>query len=553
VLLRRVSLLVLVSVSLAGLAPGSEVPNWPTPGTWTPSRALGVSSVSDFTIPLPFIGITPCRVADTRGNGFTGGYGPPSIGANTQRSFTIAGQCGIPASAKAVSFNFGALNVGGGGDLRVFPAGAPVPLVSTLNYSASTPNIANAAIVPLGTGGAITVLADAVGLDLIIDVNGYYGSIPATAGTQFALTNAVPGGGNGAGVIVGHNTETASANSWGGQFISDSCNAGSAGVFGFASSAPSCGAVYGLWGRSRSVFDGSAGVLGEQQGTSGAIYGVIGATASADISAAGVLGRDGTGAVVQGFLPSSGVRGESVSHIGVAGLSLGTGAGVIGILLNSGSGVLAQGELGTGLGNSSDATGPPWGVFSLGNFGALGAKHFVEPHPADPDRVILYSSLEGREVGTYFRGTARTVGRRAVIDVPEDFRIVTDEAGLTVQLTPVGPLATMSVESEDLNRIVVRSSQEVVFHYLVQGVRRAFKGFEPVARGVAFVPRSADERMPAYLTEEAKVRLIANGTYNPDGTVNMETAERLGWAKAWRDRENQVRARAAAHAGQAPK
>jgi hypothetical protein len=183
----------------------------------------------------------------------------------------------------------------------------------------------------------------------------------------------------------------------------------------------------------------------------------------------------------------------------------------------------------------------------------LGAKHFVEPHPADPNRVILYSSLEGREVGTYFRGTARTAGRRAVIEVPEDFRIVTEEEGLTVQLTPVGPLATMSVESEDLNRIVVRSSQEVAFHYLVQGVRRAFKGFEPVALGAVFVPRSADERMPAYLTEEAKVRLIANGTYNPDGTVNMETAERLGWAKAWRDRENQVKARAAANAGQAPK
>ncbi|HXM75787.1 MAG TPA: hypothetical protein VN971_03355, partial [Thermoanaerobaculia bacterium] len=43
--------------------------------------------------------------------------------------------------------------------------------------------------------------------------------------------------------------------------------------------------------------------------------------------------------------------------------------------------------------------------------------------------------------------------------------------------------------------------------------------------------------IPAYLTEEAKRRLIANGTYNPDGTVNMTTAEKAGFTKIWADRE----------------
>jgi hypothetical protein len=133
-------------------------------------RNEAVSTLS----PLPFIAIAPCRVADTRGNGFSGAYGPPSLAAGVTRSFTITGQCGIPVSALAVSFNFGALNVGAGGDLRVFPAGGATPLVSTLNYNANTPNIANAAIVPLGTGGAITALPDAATIDLIIDVNGYF-------------------------------------------------------------------------------------------------------------------------------------------------------------------------------------------------------------------------------------------------------------------------------------------------------------------------------------------------------------------------------------------
>jgi len=39
------------------------------------------------------------------------------------------------------------------------------------------------------------------------------------------------------------------------------------------------------------------------------------------------------------------------------------------------------------------------------------------------------------------------------------------------------------------------------------------------------------------LSEEERGRLIANGTYNVDGTVNKQTAERLGWAKAWADRQ----------------
>jgi hypothetical protein len=160
------------------VAEALEVNNWPAPLLWSPPAArvpgeARTEAVATASAPLPFIAITPCRVADTRGNGFTGAYGPPALAANATRSFTITGQCGIPVSAAAVSFNFAALNVGAGGDLRVFPAGAGVPLVSTLNYNANTPNIANAAVVPLGTG-AITVQADATGIDLIIDVNGYY-------------------------------------------------------------------------------------------------------------------------------------------------------------------------------------------------------------------------------------------------------------------------------------------------------------------------------------------------------------------------------------------
>src|SRR5439155_19355429 len=102
-----------------------------TPPAARAPRGARIDAVSPAFPPLPFIAITPCRVADTRGNGFTGAFGPPALLANATRGFTIAGQCGIPASAAAVSFNFAALNVGAAGDLRVFPAGGGVPTGST--------------------------------------------------------------------------------------------------------------------------------------------------------------------------------------------------------------------------------------------------------------------------------------------------------------------------------------------------------------------------------------------------------------------------------------
>jgi hypothetical protein len=178
------------SSPLLEIADADSIANWPAPAFWTPPAARAprearTDAVNPALPPLPFIALNPCRVADTRGNGFTGGYGPPPLLANATRSFTIAGQCGIPSSAAAVSFNFAALNVSAAGDLRVFPAGGGVPTVSTLNYNGNTPNIANAAVVPLGTAGAITVQADATSIDLIIDVNGYY---DGSGALQLSLT-----------------------------------------------------------------------------------------------------------------------------------------------------------------------------------------------------------------------------------------------------------------------------------------------------------------------------------------------------------------------------
>ena len=58
--------------------------------------------------------------------------------------------------------------------------------------------------------------------------------------------------------------------------------------------------------------------------------------------------------------------------------------------------------------------------------------------PEDPKRSIHFAALEGPEVGTYYRGTAKLSGGETVVELPEYFSKLTEDRGLTVQLTPVG-------------------------------------------------------------------------------------------------------------------
>ena len=114
--------------------------------------------------------------------------------------------------------------------------------------------------------------------------------------------------------------------------------------------------------------------------------------------------------------------------------------------------------------------------------------------------------------------------------------MVTDRDGLSIQVTPIGQMATVAVQSIDLDRIVVRGSRNVEFFYTVNGVRRSFKDHVPIQPSQGeYEPEKADVTLEShhYLTPDQKRVLIQNGTYTPDGKVNMETARRLGWDKIW--------------------
>jgi hypothetical protein len=117
--------------------------------------------------------LPPCRVIDTRNP--TGPYGGPALAANADRSFVIANQCGIPSTAAAVSVNVTITQPTALGDLRLFPGGASLPLVSTLNWRPGQTR-ANNAIVSLGSSGDMVAHVDQASgtVHFILDVNGYF-------------------------------------------------------------------------------------------------------------------------------------------------------------------------------------------------------------------------------------------------------------------------------------------------------------------------------------------------------------------------------------------
>jgi hypothetical protein len=123
---------------------------------------------------LSFYTQTPCRVADTRtGQGASGSLGPPALAGNTSRAFQFtASSCGIASGAGAYSLNVTVVPSGPLGYLTAWPSGGAQPFVSTLNSPLGAV-VANAAIVPAGTGGAVSVFVTNT-TDVILDINGRF-------------------------------------------------------------------------------------------------------------------------------------------------------------------------------------------------------------------------------------------------------------------------------------------------------------------------------------------------------------------------------------------
>ncbi len=152
---------------------------------------------------------------------------------------------------------------------------------------------------------------------------------------------------------------------------------------------------------------------------------------------------------------------------------------------SSGSGVLGESSNGIGVHgfSSSGLAGFFDGNVQVnGNFSATGTKNFVQAHPTDPSKEIVYVALEGGEAGTYVRGTGQLVNGKAVIALPEHFGLVTEKQGLTINLTSRGEWLQLYMVELDTAQIVVREAQgkSGAFDYLIHGVRKGYEHYEVI-------------------------------------------------------------------------
>jgi len=83
--------------------------------------------------------------------------------------------CGVTSTAKAVAANLIAVLPTTEGYLTAYPAGASLPLASTLNFRAGIVR-ANNAILGLGTSGRVSVFCGmpSGSTNFVLDVSGYF-------------------------------------------------------------------------------------------------------------------------------------------------------------------------------------------------------------------------------------------------------------------------------------------------------------------------------------------------------------------------------------------
>jgi hypothetical protein len=116
--------------------------------------------------------VNPTRLLDTR---YENGL-PEHFRSKSPQTFQVTLRGGIPSRATAVAGNLTVTGQSSPGYLYLGPVATSSPTSSTLNFPLDD-NRANAAIVPLGAGGSLSITyaggANATS-DAIFDVTGYF-------------------------------------------------------------------------------------------------------------------------------------------------------------------------------------------------------------------------------------------------------------------------------------------------------------------------------------------------------------------------------------------
>jgi len=86
-------------------------------------------------------------------------------------------------------------------------------------------------------------------------------------------------------------------------------------------------------------------------------------------------------------------------------------------------------------------------------------KNFRIRHQSKEGFDLVYSSLEGPEIGVYIRGKAEL---DSVVELPDYWIWLVDESTISVQLTPIGnPIIHYVVEIKN-NKVIINSATGII-------------------------------------------------------------------------------------------
>jgi hypothetical protein len=231
----------------------------------------------------------------------------------------------------------------------------------------------------------------------------------------------------------------------------------------------------------------------------GAIYSGGGITAAGNSSFGGAvscnnLNTDQTGVNIAGFrlwadggssfidawqgrLLINQQMGEGSLTAITGGLTV-SGACVVGGTISTGSGFFSNVPINQlGLLSMDGGGGTFYGSCVAQGFFTGGAKAFRIEHPTDPSKMLTHASLEGPELGVYYRGEAETVEGRVEVALPDYFEALTMQENRTVLLTQLyeeedDALALLAASRVKDGKFRVRSSNpSQKFFWEVKAVR----------------------------------------------------------------------------------
>ena len=98
------------------------------------------------------------------------------------------------------------------------------------------------------------------------------------------------------------------------------------------------------------------------------------------------------------------------------------------------------------------------------------SKLFDIKHPSKRNHRLAHASLEGPEIGVYYRGVLKD---SQIIDLPDYWKDLVDSNTITVHLTPIGNYQYLHYTLAE-NKIVVRNFGNASIHcsYIVYGERK---------------------------------------------------------------------------------